>query len=368
MSSPLERTEKIRRMQVRPTMGLLEAMKVMNEVGTGVLFVTGADQGLVGSLTTGDMRRWITSSGGKLDVQVGQVCNKSPQVLAPGHDREQTLAMMRDRQINAMPVIKDGQVVDILTWDEVTGARVAPRTQVSGVNAVIMAGGIGSRMRPFTHVLPKPLLPIRERVVLQVIMDNFHAFGISKFQVVVNHKKSLIEAYFQGIETGYTVDFVDEGEALGTCGGLTRLDPDTISDPFFLSNCDTILDADFAEVVAFHRERNHDATVLCTARDFTVPYGVLHLDEGGQLQQMVEKPSIKFLVNTGVYLLNKSLLPFLTAGKPCGTPDLIGRGMASGLKAGAFPLPEAARLDTGQWDEYRKTLEEIEQRPGDFLK
>lgn len=368
-TSPTMRKESAENLLIAPDVKLLVAMQQMNDARIGVLLVVDESLRLVGTLTPGDMRRWIVNSGGELDVPISGVANANPRTGPPGCDYQQAKELMSERQITVLPLVNSERtLVDVILWKDVFGDHKERKKLLAGVDVIVMAGGIGSRMKPFTSVLPKPLLPIHEKPVLEVIMDNLHDFGAERFQVIVNYKKEMVIAYFESAELPYEVEFIDEGELLGTCGGLCKIDRERLSDNFFLTNCDTLLDADFSSIYEFHCDRDNDVTLISTARDFTIPYGVVELNGGGQLEKIVEKPSFHYLVNTGVYVMKKSVLRHLPDGEPFGTPDLIGKVIDDGGRAGVYPLPAGARLDTGQWDEYQHTLTTMEQREMHYLK
>ncbi len=344
---------------VKEDISLIDAMTKMNTTGHRTLFIVDEAMRLKGALSAGDLRRWILSSGGVLNTDVSRIYNRKAVSLPKDFDPETVRDMMLSNEITIIPIVDDGLViVDILLWTEIFGGQRQFNRIGDKVSVVIMAGGVGSRMKPFTKILPKPLLPIGEKPVVQVIMDRFHAFGLDDFHMIVNFKKGMIMSYFENTELPYSVNFVDEGALLGTCGGLTKLPFENLSENFILTNCDSLIDADFSEIYQFHKEHGNDVTLISTARKFTIPYGVIELSqETRQIKEIVEKPSFTYLVNTGSYILNKRTIRLIPPGQPFGTPSLIKEVIRTGGRASLFPIEPNARLDTGEWDEYKKTLD-----------
>ena len=171
---------------------------------------------------------------------------------------------------------------------------------------MIMAGGTGSRLEPVTTVLPKPLIPIHGIPIVNHIIDKFYALGFMDYHLSVNYKSGIIKAYFEELNHDYSVSFIEEHKPLGTAGSLSNL-IGKINSPFYVTNCDIIVDVDYLELYEFHLKNNYDITLVASAREFTVPYGVCVLDDKGTLSHIHEKPKYDFLVNTGLYILNQDI-------------------------------------------------------------
>ncbi len=357
------RNKNFRDFCVSKNISLVDAMRKMNVNGQRTLFVVDEEMKIQGSLSAGDIRRWILDSGGKLDTNIKHIVNIHPIFLRSDCSQEEAKQKMLEHDITILPVLDyEERVKNILLWTDIFG-KIEKHKKISpNISVVIMAGGIGSRMKPFTNVLPKPLLPINDKPVVEVIMDRFHDYGINEFFMVVNFKKGMIISYFENTDLPYTINFVDEGELLGTCGGLRKIDPERLSKDFFLTNCDSVIAADFEEIYNFHTNNMNDITLLSTIRDFKIPYGVVDISITGKIERIVEKPTFNFLVNTGTYIIKKRLIDTIPHGKKFETPTLINNVIGAGGKIGLFPLTPEARLDTGEWSEYHKTLEVLENK------
>jgi len=368
MNCPGTRHELLERLKVRKDLKLLACMRQMNTTPLGVFLVVDGER-LLGTLTAGDMRRWIAAREGRLDAAIEHMFNSAPVTVGPNFDRDRLRRVMLEKKLSVVPVVDDrGRLLDVVLLEDLFGGYTEKSDVLQDLDVVIVAGGPGGRMKPFTSVLPKALLPFRDKTVLEAIMDDFHLFGARRFRVILNYKKEMVTAYFKGAELVYEVDFVDEGQQLGTCGGLQKLDPATLSEDFFLSNCDTLLDADFGSVYEFHRRNENEVTLICTARDFVIPYGVVTLKGDGGFGDLMEKPCLNYLVNTGVYVLRKTALRELPQGRSMGTPDWIRAVADRGGRVGVYPLPAGTRLDTGQWEGYRHTVSVIDGGGREFLR
>ena len=198
--------------------------------------------------------------------------------------------------------------------------------------------------------MPKPLIPVGEMPILEHIIHRFRGFGCTDFRLVVNYKKGMIKSYFNELEKDYTVQYVEEEQPLGTGGGLCLL-KGQIDSTFFLSNCDILIDADFGDIYNHHKAQGNVITMVCAFKHFTVPYGVIELGEGGEIQAMREKPEMNFLTNTGVYVVEPEVIRDLEDGKKQGFTDIIDKYRAMGRRVGVYPISESSWMDMGQIEE-----------------
>jgi NDP-sugar pyrophosphorylase family protein len=253
-----------------------------------------------------------------------------------------------------------------LTWEDFfygNGDGVKKAKPELEIPVVIMAGGKGNRLAPFTHVLPKPLIPVGEKTILELIIDEFRKFGITRYYFTLNFRGEMIRAYFDGVEKEYTVSYVWEEDFYGTAGSLKLLE-EKISPTFIVSNCDIILKAEYEKVLSFHRETEADLTVLSSIQHHKIPYGVIEFSNGGKVTGIREKPEYTFPINTGVYVVNKECLEYIPEKKVFNMTDLIEVLIADGRKVFTYPVNEKDYTDIGQWEEYRKTLDLIKMKQG----
>jgi len=222
-----------------------------------------------------------------------------------------------------------------------------------------MAGGLGTRLYPYTKILPKPLIPIGEIPIVEHIMNRFHLYGSTQFYLIVNHKKNMIKAYFNEIERNYKVSYIDEDKPLGTGGGLSLL-KGKINSTFILSNCDILIEEDYEKIYDYHKKEKNLITMICSLKNIQIPYGVIEIGENGEIESMKEKPELSFFTNTGMYIVEPKVIEELKNDMSIGFPDIIESYMSQGEKVGIYPISESSWLDMGQLDEMeemRRTLE-----------
>jgi dTDP-glucose pyrophosphorylase len=346
--------EGIERVLIEPGASIGEALRRMDETGEKVVFLADAEGRLLGLATDGDIRRWILS-GKPLDRPVSEAANANPLTLPVEHTAEQARELLVTHRIDSVPVVDDdGKVVSAIWWVDLFEEEKVERAQVDAP-VVIMAGGEGTRLAPFTKVLPKPLIPIGETPIIELIIERFVDHGCRRFFVSVNYKANLIRAYFKDIEHEYDIEFLQEDRPLGTAGSLSLL-KGVVDEPFFVSNCDILIDADYADIMRFHRENGHLLTLVASMKRFTIPYGVCDIRAGGQLERIREKPEFDHLVSTGLYVLDPRVLADIPGDSLYHVTDLINDYVARGERVGVYPVSEKAWLDMGQWEEYRQML------------
>lgn len=334
---------------VAPGLPLSEGLQRLDEFGRKVVFVADAEQRLLGVVTDGDVRRWIIAGNG-LDRPVSEAMNPEPIVLLEGFAPEEARDLFAVHGIDCIPVLDtEGRVVSAVWWVDMLESKAAEVAPL-GIPLVVMAGGQGSRLAPYTKVLPKPLLPIGEVPIVELIIDRFVQHGCTDVYLTVNYKANLIKAYFKDVSRDYEVHFVDEPEPLGTAGSLSML-KGLIGSTFFVTNCDILIDAEYADVLKFHRECGNQMTVVGSLKHFTIPYGVCETAAGGRLTGMSEKPSYDYLVSTGMYVLEPEVFDDIPEGRVFHVTDLIDDYMRRGVKVGVYPISEKSWLDMGQFEE-----------------
>lgn len=342
---------------VSEDISIVEGLRILDATAGKILFVTDARERLAGVLTDGDIRRHIVA-GRSLDEPVSRAMNTDPVLIVEGASPDQVRHVMAARRVHCMPVIdEERHLVGAAWWAEVFEEPGVPM-RPAGVPVVIMAGGKGTRLDPFTRILPKPLMPVGDHPVLRVIMDRLHDQGCTRFLVSLNFKASLIRAYFADEVLPYPIEFFDEDRPLGTAGSLTLM-REVLSETFILANCDTILDIEYADLVDQHRAAGNLITIVASVKHVVLPYGVCELAEGGALSELHEKPRYDLLASTGVYVVEPSVLDLIEDGVFTDATDLIARVMESGSRVGVYPIAERSWLDVGQLEELQFALDRL---------
>ncbi|WP_353106625.1 sugar phosphate nucleotidyltransferase [Acetoanaerobium noterae] len=332
---------------------MIDAMHQLDKVSKKVLFVTKENK-FIASITDGDIRRWILKKG-NLDAKVKDIANYNPKYLV---ESEKKLAkdFMKKHFIEGLPILNENK--DIVSVVLLNDEEYDIKRELS-IPIVIMAGGLGTRLYPYTKILPKPLIPIGEIPIVEHIINRFNKYGSNEFYLVVNHKKNMIKAYFNEIEKNYTVNYVDEDIPLGTGGGLSLL-KGKINSTFILSNCDILIEDDYEKIFKFHKDNNNLITMVCSLKTIRIPYGVVEISKNGEIEEMKEKPILSFFTNTGMYIVEPKVIKELNENEFIGFPDIIEKYKRYGEKVGVYPISENNWLDMGQIDEMEEMRRRLE--------
>lgn len=336
---------------------LAEALRRIDANSHGVVFVVDKGKHLVGAVSDGDIRRWILKSG-SIDTEVCQFMNEHPiSILSDG--RSQATTIMKKKQIHVLPVVDQrGIILDLCMENNSMPYEKAKGSSLAEVTAVIMAGGKGTRLYPFTKILPKPLIPIGEIPIVERVMDTFRDFGVKDFLMTVNYKKNMIQSYFADAEKDYTIEYVEEDKPLGT-GGSLGLIRRTFNEPVFVANCDCLIKADYAELYQYHIDSENAITLVTSMKNETIPYGVIHSGKDGELESMVEKPTMSYLINTGMYIINPDMISLIPENTMFHMTNLVEKAMKLGYKVGMYPVSEDSFLDMGEFSEMKRMEEKM---------
>ena len=336
-----------------------QAMKKLDDSHRKILFVVQDNALIFGALADGDIRRWILS-GNNLDEPVENVCNKKPITFRDDYNIVDIKNTMLEHQIQAVPIVDhEKHITDILFWDTIfnTDDHFELKDDLD-MPVVIMAGGAGTRLDPFTKILPKPLIPIGDRSVLEVVIDKFREYGIEKYYISLFHKAKMIKVYFDELDLPYTINYLEESKPLGTAGALNQLQ-NSIKGSLFLTNCDTIINCNYKDLVEFHDKNNYDITLVGSMINYRVPYGICEIENEGKLVSLKEKPEYSYLVSTGMYVLRGTALKYIPHNEHFNMTDLVDEVRKNDGTIGVYPISEKSWLDTGDWQEYKKTVEQL---------
>lgn len=333
-----------------------QAMKQLDNSAKKILLVRNNGK-LKGVITDGDVRRWILKNG-DLTAKVVEIVNYNP-IYITNNDRGIADKIMKKFSVDALPVVDEkGDILSIVFRDDVEISSVNNKKSID-LPVVIMAGGLGTRLYPYTKILPKPLIPIGDIPIAERIINKFEEYGCKEFYLTVNYKKNMIKSYFSEIEKNYEVSYVEEDKPLGTGGSLYLL-KGKIDRTFFVSNCDILVDADYSNIYKYHKESRNLITMICAVKNLTIPYGVIELENNGKIKSMVEKPEFSFLTNTGMYIVEPEVLDMIPENKFLGFPDIIDMYRDMGKNVGVYPITEKCWMDMGQLDEMQDMIDRLE--------
>ncbi len=334
---------------------LKEAMTLINKNASRNLFII-RDGKLFASISDGDIRRAVIS-GADLSEKAEPFSNHNPMYLKV-QDKYDAERIMREKDVNAIPIVtEDKVIVDVRL---LIRRSTASSEQVS-VPVAIMAGGKGTRLRPYTDILPKPLIPIGDKTITEHIIDKFKNIGCESFYMIVNYKKDFIKAYFTDKSEGdmkYVPKFVEETEFLGTGGGISLL-KGYVKSTFFLTNCDILIDADYSEALKKHKEMGNIITMICANKKLTIPYGTVITDEEGYIKELKEKPTYEMQTNTGFYIIEPEFFEVIPENTKIDITDLIDICIKRGMKVGTFIIDDEDWMDMGQLEEMEKMKEKM---------
>ncbi len=335
----------------KTTLSVAEAMQKINTNNGGVLFLVNGRGKLAGCITDGDIRRFLLA-GGRIGDSVMEAANRHPKFA---YSMEEAVSLYHKKNFVSIPVITfDGIIVDLYTGD----GTVFKKREALALPVVINAGGRGTRLDPFTRVLPKPLIPVGELPIIEHIMKEFQSYSCNTFHIIVNYKRELLKAYFAENETQYNITWHDEEKPLGTGGGLSLL-RGKLSGTFFFTNCDNLLRANYERMLQFHRERKNVITMVCAYKNISIPYGVVEMGLNGIIENMKEKPVMSFLTNTGIYLVEPEVLDDIEDNVSIGFPDIVDKERQKGNNVAVFPVSENEWMDMGQLNELEKMREKL---------
>lgn len=356
-------SHRVEAIRIARSESLLVGIRQMDVARCKLLLVMDGDQ-FVGLLSIGDIQRAIirnvplterVDSVMRSDIVVCRITDPESKVRAE---------MLRVRAV-FMPLLDaEGSLADVVFWEDVFPDQEPGSKSCSlGLPVVIMAGGTGTRLRPLTSILPKPLLPFGGKTIIETIMDRFVKVGCTKFYLSLNYKAALIRHYLSELkDVPYEVTSFEEEQPLGTAGSLSLI-ADSLKTPFFVSNCDIVIDQDLEEVWEYHRTNRNELTIVAALKHVKLGYGSLVTGEDGLLLELNEKPEWVFKVNSGIYILEPHLLSMIPSGKFYNMTDLIDALLARRGRVCVFPVSEGSWTDIGNWAEYEQVLH----KPGHSL-
>ena len=331
---------------ISPDKPILEALKIIDTVALQIALVVDKSDRLIGTVTDGDIRRGILRNV-SLQSPVSVVMNTSVTVANVGDDRGRILSLMKNKNLRHIPVVDDQhRVKDLKVLDQVI--KTSRRENI----VIIMAGGLGTRLRPLTEKIPKPMLKIGGKPVLETILENLMEHGFKNFYFAVNYKAEVIEDYFgDGLRNGVCITYLHETRRLGTAGALSLL-PKRPENTFLVINGDILTNVNYSQLLRFHEEQQSKATMCVREFQYQVPYGVVRIEQNW-LRSIDEKPTQSFFVNAGIYALEPDVLDCIPYNKDYNMPTLFKELIQQKNEATAFPIREYW-LDIGRLEDYRQ--------------
>jgi len=344
--------KKLEKYLINENCNLKEAINLLEKNLDKCLIVIDSSKKLKGTITDGDIRRAILK-GVSFNNDLKSVYKKKPVKIyldqyKKGNDYNNLFFQTNNFKI--IPIVnRKNYVLNLLKYTDHLNLDKKIHNEFKNVKVVIMSGGEGKRLFPYTTIIPKPLVPVNEKAVIEHIIDKFTNIGVESFYLTVGYKMNLIKAYFRQKKNKFKTFFISEKKPLGTAGALGFL-KETIKNNFFLTNCDSMILSNYKFIYKFHEEKNLDLTIVCSKKTHKIPYGTCILNSKGMLSCINEKPIYNFLVNTGFYVANPRILKFIKKNEYLDMDKFINILLKKKLKVGVYPVETNNWLDFGQWN------------------
>ena len=342
---------KIDEIKINQNASIKEALKVIDKGAIKVAVVLSDDGLLLGMLNDGDIRRALLK-GMSLDDSIAGIINKHPVVANINDTKERILELANEKKLHQIPIISNGKLIGIQDIREF----LAPKNKPNKV--ILMVGGLGTRLRPLTNDVPKPMLDVGNKPILHTIVENFAKYGYTDIIMCVNYKSEIIKEYFgDGDKFGVKIEYVLESKRMGTAGALSLLQKRP-KDDFFVMNGDLLTNVNFEYLHEYHKDSNALASICIRKYEMQVPYGVVNV-RANKVTSIEEKPTQSFFVSAGIYMFSPIVLDFIPKGVFYDMPTLFGELLKQGFAVYPFFIREYW-LDIGKMDEYRRANDEYE--------
>lgn len=343
-------SDKISRRAILPETSILDALKLMDKTGYKSLLVLQQSK-FMGILSIGDIQRAIIGNKG-LDISVKSILRENPRIGYVGMSDTQARDLMVKYRMEFLPIINGNNEVDsCFYWEDFYPQSPIKPQKTFNIPIVIMAGGKGTRLKPLTNVIPKPLIPIGEKTMLEEIFERFAVYGCNQFYISVNYKADLIEYYIINQNLPYSIHYFREDKPLGTAGSLHLLKGE-INSTFIVTNCDILIEQDYSEILTYHRDSHNEITIVAALKHYPIPYGTIESGENGKLLSLTEKPELTFKINSGMYILEPHLISEIPTNSHFHITDLIETVKRRKGNIGVFPVSQHSWKDIGEWNEY----------------
>jgi dTDP-glucose pyrophosphorylase len=335
---------------IQPDKSLIDALKQMDALDSKLLIVVDNEK-FIGLLSAGDIQRAIIKNK-PLGSPISEILRKKVRIAKPDDSFDTIENMMLNYRMELCPVVdKNGFVEKIYFWTDLFQEKKPKPAKQFNIPIVIMAGGIGTRLKPLTNVLPKPLIPIGNKTIIEEIFNRFGECGCNEFHISLNYKAELIEFYLKNANLDYKLHFFREKKPMGTAGSLSLL-KGKLKQTFFVSNCDILIEQDYSEILDYHKKYKNEITVIAALKNYHIPYGTIETGRNGLLIDLTEKPDLTIKINSGMYILEPHILSEIKNNKFFHITHLIEKVILRGGKVGVFPVSEKSWKDVGDWKEF----------------
>lgn len=344
-----EKNELIKSRFISPQSSIIEALKQMDSIGSKLLIIIESEI-FINLLSIGDIQRAIINNTPLTDP-IHTITRKEVKVAKSDMEHDEIKRMILQYRMEFLPVINEQKITNVFFWEEFFEKRIRLQNYLN-LPVIIMAGGLGTRLRPITHVIPKPLIPVGDKTMLEHIMSKFHQEGCDDFYLTVNYKSDMIKYYMESQKDNpYNINYVHENKPLGTAGSIGLIKK-KFNTPIFITNCDIYVNENYSEILNYHKTNKNDITVVAAILNHSIPYGCLESGSDGVLERINEKPTFTYKINAGFYIIEPHMIEKIPEDTFFHITHLIEKCISNSGKVGVFPISQKSWVDIGQWDKY----------------
>jgi len=341
---------------VKENISIGELLTKFNSTGRKT-FIVAKNNFLKGTITEGDARRALIKKK-NLKIKINSIYNQKPKfLLQKDYSDSKAKKILLRFNLDTLPVVNQkSEIIKIVWLNDLLRRPIKKTLKKIKIPLIIMAGGKGTRLKPFTQILPKPLIPLNGKAMILRIIDHFNKYGVSKVFISINYKSEIIKAFFKEYKEKYKVHFIEEKKPLGTIGGIVNL-KSKITSNFFLTNCDTLIDFNYNKIYKNHLTKKNDVTIVTSKLKVKVPYGII-VQNKNLFENIIEKPIYLFYFNVGLYVFSKKIFRILKKNKKTDINELLQIAKKK-LKIGTYNISSKKIHDTGNWKEFFQTQKKI---------
>lgn len=335
---------------IKDNKNIRDVIKALNKYAVKSLAVVNQENKLTGVISDGDIRKMLLKNV-NLDIEVKKICNQNPTYLKNKKYSNQTIEkLFKDNKFDIIPIVdKKNKLINVIHWSDV----INNYKKKYSYPVIIMSGGKGTRMKPFSNVLPKLLIPVNNKTLIENIIQRFNKDGFNYFIFTLNYKKNILDSFLKGLNNKLIIETVHEKKPLGTAGSLSFLKNHNFKN-FIIINCDMYININFKNPLKFHQDKKFDITIITSSHSFKFPYGVIKSDKNLNFTKFEEKPLIKKSINLGAYIVSKKLINLVKKNSYQDMDKLIILAKRKKLKVGVYSISEAQWIDFGDWEKYSK--------------
>tara|TARA_A100001011_G_scaffold369766_1_gene425426 strand:- start:318 stop:1376 length:1059 start_codon:yes stop_codon:yes gene_type:complete len=348
----------IKKFTVSKNSTIYNAIKLINRNTLKTLLVVEKNYIFFGTITDGDIRRALIK-GVNIKSKLNNIYNKKSKFFFKNQiNKNQVKKLFAGNNYDLIPVLnKKREIVDILHKKKFSSNKKNIKKKLINTIVVITAGGKGTRLSPFTKILPKPLVPINGKPILEIIIEKFKQFNINKFFLTTHFKSRIIEAYLKETYLAPFVKIVYEKKPLGTIGSLSNLKRVKVKN-VIITTCDTLINIDYKKFLDFHLKNKNAITIAAAKHDYLIPYGVCNIDKNNQLINLVEKPKYSYLMNSGMYIFDKKLLNLMQENRYIDFDKFLKKIQIKNYKIGVFKINSNNVQDFGKLNDFENRVKQ----------